>query len=204
MSTISPNQNPTIEGDADYKLFNGEYVKQQPYVEIGKVIRADAIRIKAGKLQRLFKGTTVNILPAGTTEVQEDRIVSTGRITKANYTDAIIRLDTELSSDKEEDYWVFIDEPSYGDISIKVHLDKESTTKKDKDNISAFLGENQLGELVNTEEESQVIISKNNGEWVLSATKGIKAFDTVEVSRGEEGIGIIKEQTFSILPRVII
>ena len=67
MSTISPNQNPTIEGDADYKLFKGEYVKQQPYIEIGKLIRSDAIRINAGKLQRVFKGTTVHVLPSGTT-----------------------------------------------------------------------------------------------------------------------------------------
>ena len=34
MNVISPKQTPTIEGDADYKLFKGDYVKQQPYFEV--------------------------------------------------------------------------------------------------------------------------------------------------------------------------
>ncbi|NNF81278.1 MAG: caspase family protein [Flavobacteriaceae bacterium] len=197
MSGISPNQKPTIEGDSDYKLFKGEYVKQQPYLEIAKIIRSDALRIKGGKLQRLFKGTTVNILPAGTTEVEESKIIAKGRITKANYSDAIIRLDSELSSDIEQDYWVFIDQPSYGDISLKVYLDKKTTDNKSKTVISDFLSENSLGELVDSEEASQVILGKSEDQWILNATQGIQGLDTIPASRGDESLSDLKNKLFN-------
>src|SRR5690606_2133318 len=36
MNVISPKQTPTIEGDVDYLLFKGEYVKQQPYFTLSR------------------------------------------------------------------------------------------------------------------------------------------------------------------------
>ena len=64
MNIISPNQTPTIEGDIDFKLFSGDYVTQQPYYEVKEILRSDVIKINGGKLQRLFKETTVKLLPA--------------------------------------------------------------------------------------------------------------------------------------------
>ena len=168
MNVISPKQTPTIEGDADYKLFKGEYVKQQPYYEVTKVPRADVIKIGAGKLQRLFDGTTVNILPAGTSKVEESKIVAKGKITRATFNESIIKLDTPLSSINEKEYWVFIDQQTYGDLAINVYFDKSLKSKGVKTNIEKFLAENKLGEIVKDSTQADLIIEELNKNTELS------------------------------------
>ncbi|WP_179345589.1 caspase family protein [Winogradskyella ursingii] len=168
MNVISPKQNPTIEGDADYKLFKGEYVKQQPYFEVSQVPRADIVKINAGKLQRLFDGTTVSILPAGTTNVESADVISKGTITRATFNESIIKLDTPLPSTNEKEFWVFIDQAAYGDLSINIYFDKSLKSKGVKDNVSQFLEENKLGEIVKDSTQADLIIEEVNTNSELS------------------------------------
>ncbi|MDH7911253.1 caspase family protein [Winogradskyella sp. SYSU M77433] len=174
MNVISPKQTPTIEGDADYKLFKGEYVKQQPYFEVTKVPRADVIKIGAGKLQRLFEGTTVNILPSGTNKVEDDAIITKGKITRATFNESIIKLDTPLNSTNEKKYWVFIDKQSYGDIALKVYFDKSLKSKGVEKSVTDFLTENKLGEVVKDSTQADLIIEelKKNTELSIITTNG--------------------------------
>ena len=168
MNVISPKQSPTIEGDVNYKLFKGEYVKQQPYFTVSRVARPDIIKINGGKLQRLFKETTVHILPAATSKVTEDQILASGKITKANYNDALIKLDKPLPDKNEKSYWVFVDQPSYGDISLKVYYDKTLKSKNVKSSIEDFLKENNLGEVVKDSTQANIIVEELNNNTKLS------------------------------------
>ena len=174
MNVISPKQTPTIEGDADYKLFKGEYIKQQPYFEVTKVPRADVIKIGAGKLQRLFEGTTVNILPSGTNKVEDDAIITKGKITRATFNESIIKLDTPLNSTNEKKIWVFIDKQSYGDIALKVYFDKSLKSKGVEKSVTDFLAENKLGEVVKDSTQADLIIEelKKNTELSIITSNG--------------------------------
>lgn len=175
MNVISPNQNPTIEGDADYKLFKGDYVKQQPYFDIKRVSRPDIIKINAGKLQRLFDGTTVNILPAGTTKVTADIIIAKGEITKASFNESIIKLETPLETNNEKDYWVFIDQPTYNDIALKIYFEKDLTSKTAKNKIGTFLEEKKLGEIVKDTIGATLIISDTKNKMSINTINGHKS-----------------------------
>ena len=172
MNVISPRQTPTIEGDADYKLFKGEYVKQQSYHKVLKVSRPDVIKINAGKLQRLFENTTVKILPAGTSKVEESNVISKGMITKSTFNESIIKLDTPLGSDNEEAYWVFIDQPSYGDIELNVYFDENIQTQSLAKEIDSYLEENKLGAVVTDTIEANLIVSESDETVFIHKANG--------------------------------
>lgn len=199
MNVISPKQTPTIEGDVDFKLFKGEYIAQQPYYEVESILRTDVIRLQAGKLQGLFKGTTVNILPAGTTKVTKDKILATGKVVLAKFNQANIQLDKALPSTNKKEYWIFIDQKTYGDINIKVYIDYEKIkSDKVKIEIEKFLKNNNLGNLVVTSEESEIIISKENNSFTLNATNDWVEFDKEDSSRGDtEGIKSLQQKIFN-------
>ncbi|MGC6429858.1 MAG: caspase family protein [Jejuia sp.] len=177
MSTIAPNQTPTIEGDFDVKLFNNEYVKQQPYFEIKSIPRPDIIKIQAGKIQGLFKNTTVNILPSGSINTKDNAIISKGRITLSRFNESIIKLDKPLTNNNIKNYWVFIDKPSYGEMSLQVFFDKSIQNIIEKDSISDFLKVTKLGAVVKDSAMSDIIISKVEDYYVLNSTQGFINID---------------------------
>jgi len=110
MNIISPDQKPTIEGDQDYKLFKGEYIQQKPYYTLKKITRPDFIEVNGGEIQRLFKGTTVKIVPAGTVNVDENNVITTGKVVRTAFNNAKISLQSPLKSINEKEFWVFVDE----------------------------------------------------------------------------------------------
>ena len=176
MNIISPNQTPTAEGDLDYKLFGGEYVKQQPYFEVSKVSRPDIIKINAGKLQRLFEETTIKILPAGTSEVNDDDVITKGRISKAYFNESIIKLEAPLSSTNAKDYWVFIDEPTYGAIKMNVFIDNSVTSKSVQRELEAFLNEKKVGKIVDNNLDANLILMESNSTISILTVSGQETF----------------------------
>ena len=172
MNVISPNQTPTAEGDLDYKLFGGEYVKQQPYYPISKISRVDIIKINAGKLQSLFDGTTVNILPAGTSKVEDKDIIAKGTITRARFNESIIKLDTPLNTTNEKEFWVFVDEPTYGDISLNIYFDESVKSNATKKAIETFLVEKKIGKIVESATEAKLIIAEEKGTISILTVSG--------------------------------
>jgi len=197
MNTISPNQTPTIEGDQDYLLFKGEYVKQQPYFEAAKVLRRDVLKMQAGKLHGIFENTTVNVLPAGTTKVTPDKILSTGTVVLSKYNESNIQLDKPLPDQNEKNYWIFIKDKSYGDIQLKVFFDetvKSSTVAKE---ISNFLSEKKLGEVVEDTLLSDVIIAQKGQNYLMYATNDLAEVGSAHKSRGNAAVEELQEKLFN-------
>lgn len=199
MNVISPKQTPTIEGDLDFKLFKGDYVKQQPYFEVSKISRADIIKINAGKLQRLFDGTTVMILPAGTTKVEEKDIIAKGSITRATFNESIIKLETALKSDNAKDYWVFVDQPSYGDLALNIYFDKSLQSKDLKENVTQFLSENKLGEIVKDSTQADLIIEelKKNTQLSIITRNGGNSVYTETLTDTDYNYKLVTETIFN-------
>ena len=197
MNVISPNQTPTIEGNVDYKLFKGEYVQQTPYFEVLSIPRSDVVKIQAGKLQGIFKNTTISVLPSGTSQYSEEMVIAKGKVMLAKFNESNILLDSPLPKSNESDYWVFINERTYGDISLKVYLDKSVKTKSIKNELAKFLEENNLGQLVKDSVESEVIITRFGENYDLQATNGGFKITDTENSRGEAPIGVLKKKLFT-------
>jgi hypothetical protein len=197
MNVISPKQTPTIEGDVDYKLFNGEYVQQQSYFEIAKIPNVNLIHINAGKIQGLFEGTTVKIVPSGTTKATDKNVISTGIITKSNYNLAFIKLDKSLNSSNTKDYWVIIDKQSYGDIAIKVYFDQTIKDNTIKTGVTNFLQKNNLGSIVNDTLTADVIVFNSKNTIELRSPNGINNIDPDENSRGSSSLDDVNKKLFN-------
>jgi len=197
MNVISPNQTPTIEGNPDYKVFKGEYVKQEPYFEIAALPRPDVVKIQAGKLQGVFPETSVAILPAGTTTYDASKVITKGIVKLAKFNEANIVLDKALPGSNEKEYWVFIDKKTYGDISLQVYLDASTKNSGIEAALNDFLSENKLGALVQDSLESSVIISQDQGSFQLQATNGEVTVDQTEDSRGSAAFDDLKQKLFN-------
>lgn len=196
MNTISPRQTPTIEGDQDYKLFKGDYVKQQEYFPVIKIPRQDVLKIQAGKLHGIFKGTTVKVMSAGSTKASEDALLASGEVVLSKFNEANIQLDKPLASSNEKEYWVFIDEKTYGDIGLNVFIDGKINDPGSKQEIRQFLSENNLGSVVSEVENSDVFISQEGTVYTLSATNDLMQFASEDKNRGAAGMENLKEQLF--------
>ena len=176
MNTFSPNQHPGIEGDQDMKLFKNEYVKQEPYFKIKDVLTSNAVKIQAGKLQGIFKGTTVFLMPVGLSEMDSTKILARGEVLLAKFNESNILFDKDLKSKNKRDYNIFIDKKSYGDIALNVAFDKSLTNKKVKKNIKEFLSKTKLGTLVDSI-KSDVIITEKDNKFNLYSTNGFSVIE---------------------------
>lgn len=197
MNGIAPKQKPTIEGDIDYKLFKGDYVKQQPYYEVTKIVRNnDIININAGEVNRIFKETTIFVLPAGSTKVEESKILAKGKVSLSKFNEAVISLDKPLKDNNIKNYWVFIDQPSYGNIAVNVYVDKTVTDQKVRNELTDFLKKNNLGSITDQIDSSDVIIDVEQGDYKMSYTKGDASFGSLKTSRGD-ALEEIKSKIFN-------
>jgi len=196
MNVISPKQTPTIEGDVDYKLFKGEYVKQQPYFSVTKIPTSTVIQVNGGKLQGLFDGTTVFIMPAGSNKAEASKALAKGTVNKAKFNEAFIKLNGQLKYTNEKNYWVFVDKPTYGDINLNVYFDK-SVDKAAEQSVSKFLSENHLGTIVKDTLQSTVIIEKSGNDYSINTSKGNNSINEAESSRGEDSLEELNTKLFN-------
>jgi len=186
MNSITPKQKPTVEGNIDYKLFKGEYVKQQDYFEVNKVLRSNTVlNINGGQINRIFKNTTVFVLPSGSTKVEESKILAKGKVTLSKFGNSTIVLESPLKDDNAKNYWVFIDQPSFGDIAVNVYVDSSVIDSLVKNEIAEFLQKNQLGEIVTDINSADIIIDKKDDVYALSYVNGEDEFGELSASRGD-------------------
>lgn len=199
MNVISPNQTPTIEGDVDYKLFKGDYVQQEPYYQVASILSENVIKIQSGKFHGIFEGTTISVMPEGSQQYDEDKVIATGEVKMAKYNEANIVLNEgqTLPDTNEKNYWVFINERTYADISIKVYMDESVNDDDVMTEIESFLDKNNLGEIVANSASSEVTISKNGSAYELNITSGLHTVAAVDKNRGSDAVDNLKEKLFN-------
>lgn len=186
MNVIAPQQTPVIEGDQDYKLFKGEYVKQEPYFEVIQAPTLSVVKIQAGKLQGIFEHTTVNILPAGTIKFSKEKVISKGEVVKAKFNEANIRLENPLPDGNTKKYWVFVDQKAYGDLNLTVYVDPQTIQDPAlKNEINTYLTENKLGLVTENQAESKITITKRDENYLLNSTNGVMELADIKTGRGD-------------------
>lgn len=196
MNVISPRQTPTIEGDVDYLIFNGNYVQQQPYYEISKLPNPNFIHMNAGKIQGVFEGTTVKIIPSGSAKATDKNVKATGIVTQSNFNVAYIKLDQPLTTLNPKDYWVVIDKLAYGDRAIKVFFDPKIKDTAFKNGIAKYLNDNKLGNEVAAIDQADVVLEQYKDLIVLKLPNGLKNFGNDDQIRGGKTIEEVTQALF--------
>ncbi|WP_157585735.1 caspase family protein [Runella zeae] len=143
MAVIAPRQSPILEGDADYLFFSGQLVKQEPYVEIKKVLNNSTLQLSAGLVAGISKGDVFALYPAGTASIKEERPVFEGEVTAIDYFTASLSLKNPISADfKAPQYWAFRTQQSFSESLLKVAFDfkglSSESTKVLSDSLSRW------------------------------------------------------------------
>lgn len=196
MATIAPKQKPVIEGDIDYKLFKGEYVKQQPFYTVKKVVSSKAITVNAGTIQLFNVGTTVHVLPAGATTFDEKLSLAKGEVSRTLFNQSRVVLDQALPDRIAQNYSVFVDQVSYGDISLTVFVD-ESVDKNTKKSIETYLKENKIGGITKDDQEADVILTKQKLLFILQGVAGGDPLNADDKKRGARTVEELQENLFN-------
>ncbi|NNJ54901.1 MAG: hypothetical protein HKP14_02145 [Bacteroidia bacterium] len=178
MSIIAPKQNPAIEGDIDRLLFGGKVVAQESYYSLESISGTDAL-IKGGAFTGLNEGTTIKIFASGTTTTKDKEPVSTGTITYADAFTCNATLDLPLDG-KVEDFWVFTDQQTFGDVSLAISLGE---LKKGvlKDNLTTFISGFPLMNEVTKNED--FIAKEVSGKLVLERSQDASNFEYYQRGR---------------------
>src|SRR5438552_14914091 len=113
MNETTTQQHPVLEGNGlDRRIFGGNFIKQQAYVEIDK-INGINISLKAGKMRGLDSGAQVAVYPKGTSDTAKATKLATGTIVKANSYTSEVKLDKDPGIKQAAAGWVFVTEPVY-------------------------------------------------------------------------------------------
>ena len=169
MAVVAPRQTPMLEGDVDYKVFNGQTVKQEPYFLISEAINENGINLDGGNLSGLFKDDQVALFPAGTASIKNLTALATGKISSADNFKSIIQFDKAFKIDNIKSYWVFVTRQNFGDKKVVVAIDHFKNNEF----------ENQLTTMLSG--LSLVTLNTKNPEIIIRESKS---------SRGEYSISI--------------
>ena len=136
-------QTPTIEGDINYTLFGGDYIKPQAFFEILKIENDSIITIKGGKLVELYLNTKVAVVPAGKPYAEEN-VLATGTISQADNFEAEVKLNRDFVWQKDA-AWVYVTQQSFSQQKLGVDLSKVKD-KKVKERLTEIISASPLVE----------------------------------------------------------
>lgn len=137
MNEKVPQQTPMVEGDVDYALFAGQYYKQEQYYDVREIKGKDII-LNGGSLMGIYPETKVAFYPAGTISPNQSKALAYGVVSKVSPLQSIIKPDATSAGIDLSKSWVFITEPSFGNVSLSCNIVKIKNPAIKKD-IEALL-----------------------------------------------------------------
>jgi len=178
MNQKVPQQTPMIEGEMDLALFNGKYVKQQPYFTL-KEITEKKIVLNAGTLTGVFENTKVAIYPSGTLNKENTTPVARGEIINAGSYQSVIKLEKEIPLKAAVDYWIFITEPSFKIFSVKYNI-----RDFDDKNLAAQITErlNASGVAMHDEKNPDIILNKDKDKLKIIRSSDSFVLDSLDAA----------------------
>jgi len=167
MSMIAPKQSPQIEGDIDKEIFGGQAVDQQPYFMIETWMDENTVTINAGNLMGIFDGTEVGFYDINTSDPSKSEPKATGKIINASAVESDIVINKTLSEEDAKNSWIFITSMNFGDMSIKVKIEKLKN-KELENKLSSKCDSLPTVEVV--KKDPELIIEKLNNETLQIIT----------------------------------
>ncbi len=122
MSAIAPMQQPQVEGNLDMEVFNGKALGATSYYKVISAADDDNITINGGFLQGLNNGSIVGFFKPETRDIENNKPIVTGKITKSMNTSSVVTLDSLVAPEILKDNWVYVLEQSMGDIKVAVDI----------------------------------------------------------------------------------
>jgi hypothetical protein len=196
MQLIAPRQNPVIEGDVDYQLFSGNYLAQHTYYEVKKIEDANTVVLAAGKFNGLFEGTTILLMPSGSTAKDATKAIAKGEIKSSGYNEAKLILDKPLGDVKSKSLWAFVDKPSFSDMNVNVYFDPKVNDAQLKNEVEKFLSENNIGKIVSNQTDSDLSVIASGSNYDIAVTNDLGAVDAIEKSRGPSLAADLNQKIF--------
>jgi metacaspase-1 len=190
MTTIAPNQNPTVEGEIDRGLFGGSVVAQEPYQTINTIKNPKTIIINGGLLGGIYDSSKVAVFPVGTLSIDGVNPLTSGYVVSSGNLTSTVILKDSLKIKNKNEAWVFVTEKTTGDIMLKV-LAEKFDDKNLQTIIENDLKANPIVEMVN---DSADLVVKD------FLTRGASGLMTVK--RASDGVildTVTKENLDSLL-----
>lgn len=122
MITLVPEQNPTIEGDADYELFSGKIHKSRDFFDVLEVKSGNESTINGGRLQGIYPGTSLLFFPRGTVW-PEGKAIMEGEVVASDVLSARVILNRSNVISDVRQIVAFVKEYSLPISSTRVFLD---------------------------------------------------------------------------------
>ena len=141
MRIKAPKQKPVLEGDGiDFKLFGGNYEKQQPFFSINQTLgNSSQVVLKAGYVSGITIGSTINFYATGTTNTTGKKPMNSGKVISTNSFTATVKLDSADENLVKLNPYAFINELSYGTEKLKLLVKgNQSVTKMLQDSLKDF------------------------------------------------------------------
>src|SRR5690606_11780094 len=125
------------------------------------------------------------------------KALAKGKITASTLNTAIVTLDKPLKDGNNKNYWLFVDQPSFGNIAVKIFFGSSVKDEAVKKDVADYLKKNDLGRIVSDINQSDIIIDIVGQNYELQNTKGDDTFTQLDLSRGS-GISELYAKIFTI------
>jgi metacaspase-1 len=87
-------QTPTIEGDINAQVFDGQYVVQEPVYSMKQIIEhgKTVLKVSSGYLSNIFEGTKFDLLPKKPSKNKGNEVIAKARVISSNSFESIIEI----------------------------------------------------------------------------------------------------------------
>ncbi len=158
MAEIAPNQTPMIEGDFNYKIFNGDVVEQVYYYKIEKVIDENKIQINGGNITGISKGDKIGLYKNGTPSIDNETAFISGIVSETNNFSATVKFESKHHVTNLKSYWVFIEEYNLEGLYFGIYIEQLNA------DLTAILSErlnniNNLSSIVKNKADADILIT---------------------------------------------
>lgn len=191
MRQKAPKQKPVLEGDGiDWKLFGGNYEKQQLYFSINQSqSKNNQVVLNAGFVSGINVGSTINFYETGTTSTTGKKPLNSGKVISANSFTATVKLDSLDDNLVARNPYAFISELAYGTGKLKLDMQNvRSVTSMVKNGLKDF-------PLVEFDQACELFLDTSGSvkNWALKYPNSGNIFQDGFTFSGNEDISSLKD-----------
>ena len=169
-------QTPTIEGDKNVEVFDGDIVVQEPYFHVKKIVEGGKkiIKLTKGQLSYVFEGAKFDFLPKGSQPNKSIKPLARGRVIEANNFESIIELEEGNLLEKENEIWGFQTEQAFGNNTVGVRFG-EFNSQTLRKNLEEELNTKKLISWNNTNLDLEIIEANDSIKLMMISTATVYA-----------------------------
>ncbi|HOK37647.1 MAG TPA: caspase family protein [Bacteroidales bacterium] len=193
MSSKAPNQNPAIEGDIDYVLFNGNFNNPPVYFTLKSIKNDSIVEINVGQIGGINPGSNIAFTIPGVTSPDDNNTITTGKVISSTNLYSTVLLEKKYKFKSTAEAWAYpiskTPPQKIINVSIDSKTDPELKSMLERQINSSFFAK----------------ISNENPELTLnfSKTRGAKNFRIVNSIYNKEIESISDQSDENLIKNVL-